>query len=381
MLSAHPRAYVECRDDLLKSIPAGTPVVRAQALDAAKHLSIKGKYPGWLALPDRWGSWWLGAFAAGMKLIREQQPDVIWSTYPIATAHLIGASLARRSGIPWIADFRDPMINGDYPSDPLQRRLWRLLEARVLRQASCCVFTTERAAQVYRDRYPEHAGSKCVVIENGYDEDAFEGNSPSRSGVPDDKLLLLHSGIIYPRDRDPSTFFKAVAGLVADGVLQKDRLCIRFRAPHHGAEVRVLAEQAGLAEVVDIAPPIPYREAIAEMLAADLLLVFQGSHFNSQIPAKIYEYLRSGNPVLALLDLRGDTAEKLREFESPILAQIDEDSSISSAVRRWLLERASVDYAVKTTTDTKKVLRYSRAQQADQLCRVLHKVKAKFELS
>lgn len=366
VLSAHPRAYVECRDDLLNSIPAGTPVLRAQALDAAKHLSIKGKYPGWLALPDRWGSWWPAAFAAGMKLIREQQPDVIWSTYPIATAHLIGASLARRSGIPWIADFRDPMINGDYPSAPLQRRLWQRLEARVLRQASRCVFTTERAAQVYRERYPEHA-DKCVVIENGYDEDAFEGNAPHRAGVPEDKLLMLHSGIIYPRDRDPSTFFKAVAGLVADGVFQKDRLCIRFRAPHHGSEVRVLAEQAGLAEVVDIAPPVPYREAIAEMLAADLLLVFQGRHFNSQIPAKIYEYLRSETPVLGLVDLEGDTAKKLSYFPSVAVAPIDQAEGIKAALRRWIENRSRADFLTVLHEDAEYVRRFSRSTQAEAL--------------
>lgn len=374
VLSAHPRAYVECRDDLLKSIPSGTPVVRAQALDAAKHLSIKGKYPGWLALPDRWGSWWPGAFAAGMKLIREQQPDVIWSTYPIATAHLIGASLARHSGLPWIADFRDPMINGDYPSDPLQRRLWQRLEACVLRQATRCVFTTERAAQVYRDRYPEHAG-KCLVIENGYDEDAFEGNAPHRAGVPDDKLLLLHSGIIYPRDRDPSSFFKAIAGLVADGVLRKDSLCVRFRAPHHGAEVRALAEQAGLAEVVDIAPPIPYREAIAEMLAADLLLVFQGCHFNSQIPAKIYEYLRSATPVLGLVDLQGDTARKLGGFPSVALASIDQAEEIEAALRHWLENRSRADFRAALREDAESVRLFSRSTQAKALGAFLDQIR------
>jgi hypothetical protein len=104
---------VECREDLLKSIPAGTHVERAQALDAAKHLSIKGKYPGWLALPDRWASWWPGAVATGMKIIREQKPDVIWSTYPIATAHLIGASLAERSDMAGRAEEGLPAHNGD----------------------------------------------------------------------------------------------------------------------------------------------------------------------------------------------------------------------------------------------------------------------------
>lgn len=374
VLSAHPRAYVACREDLLKSIPAGTHVERAQALDAAKHLSIKGKYPGWLALPDRWASWWPGAVATGMKIIREQKPDVIWSTYPIATAHLIGASLAERSGLPWIADFRDPMINGDYPSAPLQRKVWQRLEARVIREATRCVFTTERAAQVYRDRYPEHA-AKCLVIENGYDEEAFEGNAPNRMGVADDKLLLLHSGIIYPRDRDPSAFFRAVAQLIEDGVLDKDRLCIRFRAPHHGQEVQALAAQAGLAAVVEVAPPIPYRDAIAEMLAADLLLLFQGSSFNSQIPAKVYEYFRAGVPILGLLDLLGDTAKIINDTGLNYVSKIDSIDSIALSIKKWLLDDSSGLLCNFRERAVKASGRFNRQSQAASLTELLNHVR------
>ena len=136
VLSANPRAYEECRDDLLKSIPKETKVIRAFALDAARHLGIMRKYPSILALPDRWSTWWFGAVWAGLKEIRKEKPSVIWSTYPITSAHLIGATLAKISGLPWVADFRDPMINGDYPSEPLQRRSWQWLESLVLRTAS-----------------------------------------------------------------------------------------------------------------------------------------------------------------------------------------------------------------------------------------------------
>lgn len=366
VLSAHPRAYVECRDDLLKSIPPDTQVVRAPALDAAKHLSIRGKYPGWFALPDRWGTWWPGGVWAGLRIIREQKPDVIWSTYPISTAHLIGATLAKRSGLPWIADFRDPMINGDYPSDPLQRKAWQWLESRVMRTATGCVFTTARAAQEYQKRYPAQA-HKCTVIENGFDEEAFVGNTPKRFGVPDEALLLLHSGIIYPKDRDPSAFFQAVSVLVEQGALSRKKLCIRFRAPHHGAEVKKLAEQFGLSDVVDVAPPIPYRDAIAEMLAADLLLVFQGHNFNAQIPAKIYEYLRTGRPVLGLLDKSGDTATQLSQFESVALADIDGHNDIEMVLAVWLRNRDHEAFQSSLCNDAAEVLRYSRASHTERL--------------
>ena len=115
VLSAHPRAYERTSDDLMADIPEGAIVRRAFALDTARHLSIAGRYIGAMARPDRWVSWKIGAVHEGMRLIRQFRPQAIWSTYPIATAHLIGAELQKRSGLPWIADFRDPMVQDGYP--------------------------------------------------------------------------------------------------------------------------------------------------------------------------------------------------------------------------------------------------------------------------
>lgn len=372
VLTAHPRAYEETRDDLLKSIPEGTRVIRAQALDAARHLSIRRKYLRLCALPDRWSSWWIGAMRAGKEAIRQHKPDVIWSTYPISTAHLIGASLARWSGLPWVADFRDPMINNNYPTDRLQRRAWKALEARVLRDATLCIFTTERAAEVYRARYPESA-ERCRVIENGYDEEAFQGVTPVRNGVSENTLLLLHSGIIYPKDRDPGPFFKAVSTLIAAGRIPRERLCIRFRAPHHADEVAALAQTYGLGDVVDVAPPIPYRAAIAEMLAADLLLVFQGSAFNAQIPAKIYEYVRAMRPILALVDPAGDTASQLKKFQGVYFADIRLPEEIEAAMSVWY---SKSDDGTGDPSELMKnldlVRKYSRESHAQNLAKLLH---------
>ena len=374
VLSAHPRAYVECRDDLLKSIPPGTQVVRAQALDAAKHLSIKGKYPGWFALPDRWASWWPAGVAAGLRIIREQKPDVIWSTYPITTAHLIALALAKRSGLPWTADFRDPMINGGYPAAPLQRKTWQWLESRVFQQATRCVFTTERAAQLYRSRYPAQA-QKCLVIENGFDEEAFEGNEPQRTGVPEGGLLMLHSGIIYPKERDPSAFFAAVRAWLDAGGADASKLVIRFRAPYHGDEVAHLAAQHGLEANVEIAPPVPYQTAIAEMLGADLLLVFQGSAFNAQVPAKIYEYLRTGNPVLGLVDPAGDTAKKLAEFQRVELANIQSTAEIRAAIEQWRAGLKREDTADASAFNIEAIRSNSRLSHAKRLASVFEACK------
>jgi peptidoglycan/xylan/chitin deacetylase (PgdA/CDA1 family)/glycosyltransferase involved in cell wall biosynthesis len=368
VLAANPRAFEQQRNDLVDSIPVRTRVARSFALDAARHLSWRGKYPRLFALPDRWSSWVLPAVWTGMREIRRSRPDLIWSTYPIATAHLIGGSLARLSGLPWVADFRDPMVNLDYPSDRVQRKVWQWLEALVLRNAAACVFTTKRAADLYRSRYPD-AATRCLVIENGYEEEAFVDNPPCREGVPEKEIFILHSGIIYPKDRNPDRFFAALSKMVRQPGLLSQPIRVRFRAAVHTEEVAKLAARHGVADIVEIAPPIPYRQAIAEMMAADLLLVFQGSQFNTQIPAKIYEYLRTGRPVVGLVDKTGDTAAQLRMFEGVALADIDDAVDIEAVLRGWFADQAASGGALMFNRSA--ILAYSRKAQAILLARTL----------
>jgi peptidoglycan/xylan/chitin deacetylase (PgdA/CDA1 family) len=374
VLTAQPLAYEETRTDLIDTIPSTTRVLRAAGLDAARHLSLRGKYPLFLALPDRWSSWWLPAVLKGLRQLRRERTDLIWSTYPLATAHLIGATLARITRLPWVADFRDPMVSANHPQERLKRRFWERLERHVLTHAQLCVFTTERAAADYRKRYPQ-AAARCVVVQNGYDDDVFVGVHADRQGVGPDKLLLLHSGLIYPKDRDPGHFFGAVAALLQQGHLQRDRLLIRFRAPTHGNEVMRVAAAHGLEALVEIAGPLPHAQAIAEMLGADLLLLFQGSGFNAQIPAKIYEYLRAQRPMLAVVDRQGDTAALAAQFQQVFIAAIDSQAENQAALQQWLQGRGD-DARADFSANLARLAMSSRAYHAKLLAQHLELIAA-----
>jgi hypothetical protein len=87
---------------------------------------------------------------------------------------------------------------------------------------------------------------------------------------------------------------------------------------------------------VEIAPAIPYREALAEMMEADALLVLQGADCNHQIPAKVYEYLRAGRPILGLADPRGDTAGVLRAAGIDTIAALESMQDIVAALGRFI---------------------------------------------
>ncbi|MDD2881482.1 MAG: glycosyltransferase [Rhodoferax sp.] len=313
VLSASPHAYDKTDADLLADVPADTVVRRAFALDTARHLQFRRRYLGWMARPDRWISWRFDAVRQGLEMIEAYKPDVIWSTYPIATAHVIASALHRKSGLPWVADFRDPMAQDGYPADHRTWQSYQRIEADAAARARFCVFTTPGAARMYQQRYPGMA-ERMVVLENGYDEESFSSapNAPAvplASGRP---LVMLHSGIVYPSERDPTQLFEALGRLMQAGTLMPHQLRIRFRASVHDDLLNSLAQTHQAQDFIEICPAIPYRDALAEMLDVDALLVMQASNCNAQIPAKVYEYLRAGKPVLGLTDPNGDTAEALR---------------------------------------------------------------------
>jgi glycosyltransferase involved in cell wall biosynthesis len=338
VLTANPRAYTGISNASLAEVPPDLDVRRVFALDAARHLAVNGRYPRVLSVPDRWWSWALGAVPAGLALIRQLKPQALWSTYPIATAHLIGYVLHRLTGIPWIADFRDPMVEDGYPADPLEHRAYEWIQRRAVQHCDRAVFTTPGALRLCVERYPEIPQSRYALIENGYDESAFtqvERSGPS--GVPrEGPLVIVHSGSVYPAERDPRPFFSALAALQSRGQLRPGELRIVLRASGSADYLRTLIDGYGIAGIVTLEPAIGYAAALAEMLAADGLLLLQAASCNRQVPAKLYEYLRARRPVLALTDPGGDTATALGAAGIDTIAPLDSEPDIARVILRFV---------------------------------------------
>lgn len=374
VLTARTSVYEAQNPSQLASIPLNLTVRRAFALDAKRHMGWRGRYLNASALPDRWVSWSLGAIPAGLSMIRAQRPRLIWSTFPIATAHLIGLALHRLTGLPWIADFRDPILQPAYPTNKAQRRMYAWIEQQTIRRCRKAVFTTQGALESYRKRFPEIAAEKFVVIENGYEEDAFDPvpDSASRTAPAAGRpLMLVHSGLLYDTGRDPSAFFEGLARLKATGVVAAATLRIVLRAPGNAPGVRALIDKYGVSDMVATAAPVPYREALAEMGTADGLLLFQGTPFNNQIPAKVYEYFRARKPIFGLVDHAGETARVLDAAGFDDMASIDDAGQIAASLERFLgrLRAGNAHLAPRELVE-----RSSRAHRARQLAALFDEV-------
>jgi glycosyltransferase involved in cell wall biosynthesis len=301
-------AYAVTDLELETQLPASCRVVRTGYLSTRRHLSLVGRYPALLALPDVWVGWFPWAVAAGRRVLKADPIDLVYSTSPHATAHLIARSIARRIRRPWVADFRDPWF--EEPPEPgapdglLFRSLDRRLERSVIESCSAVVASTTGLCELLRKRYPYVFHEKFCAIFNGYDEADFKDMDIEISGHGD-RMNIVHAGSLNPKFRDPRPLFRALRRCADTRRIDLARVRLRLvgGGAFAGSEVvRAAINSLGLDDVVQIVPRVPYAQSLHELANSDLLLLIQASTDTvSLVPAKLYEYLRTQRPVLALV--------------------------------------------------------------------------------
>ncbi|SRR5581483_4170245 len=372
VLTANPRAYPKTGVQQLAEIPQNVVVRRAFACDTARHLSVGGRYLRSMALPDQWVSWWCGAVISGLSLIKRYKPSVIWSTYPIATAHLIGLTLKRLTGLPWIADFRDSMTEDHYPRDVWTRRTYLWIERRAVKHAARFVFTASSTRQMYLTRYPALKSENCILIPNGFDDDDFDGiNSEPSASCHARPVRLLHAGLIYTDDRDPRAFFRAIARLKKEGRVNARELIVDLRASGSEAYYGKLLAELNIDDIVRLLPPLPYREALNDCADADALIILQAGSCDHQIPAKAYEYLRLRKPILALTTSAGDTSALLVQVGGATIIDLADEDEIYRRLPSFI---DAVRAKRHELPDPAMVKRFSRKHQTLELSNCLHQM-------
>lgn len=368
VLTVRPSAYEDTSCDNESLLPSNVRVERAWAVDTRRSLSVFGRYPLALALPDRWQSWILGAFVKGSRIIRSWRPNAVMSTYPIPSAHVIGYLLTRGFRLPWIAEFRDPMLQANYPANSWERRAYAMIENVVFDNAAQVVVTTEGCRQMYLDRFPNFRREAITTISNGYDPAMFqEAVSVPPTDTPH-KVVLLHSGLLYPHERNPAAFLDAVRSLSLSGFLDGLDVEFRFRASGNTRAYNTMVRELEIDKYVTFLPRISYQKALEEMRSADALMLFQADNCNSQIPAKVYEYFYCQRPILGLTDPQGETGKLLQRVGIRAIAKLEDRGRIEAELRSFLKELTSKSPFVVSIDHAK---RFSRETLTSDLSDVL----------
>lgn len=368
VLTIQSGAYEDTEIKNERFIPNHVRVERACGFNARRRFAILGRYPLILALPDRWQSWIVGGYFRGSAIVREWKPDVIMSTYPIPSAHLIGYLLHRKFDLPWVAEFRDPMLQQSYPASAWERWAYSKVEQLVFGNASQVVVTAGGCRQMYLDRFPNFDSESICTISNGYDRTVFEEEPTSIDSRRSNKITLLHSGLLYPHERNPDAFFRAVRSLSQKGVLEDWNIEFRFRASGNEDSYRKIIGELEIEPYVSFHPRLSYAEAVQEMQSVNALMIFQADNCNFQIPAKIYEYLYCRKPIIGLTDPCGDTGKLLQGLGIRSIAKLEDSDQIERVLYNFLHDLHKGDnYTVPMTS----VEKFSRESLTKDLGRVL----------
>ena len=223
---------------------------------------------------------------------------------------------------------------------------------------------------MYRERYPWLAAEKCALVPNGYDDEDFEGIEPAAAHEPATNRLLrlLHLGLLYPEERDPRPFFRAIARLKKEGRVSPQTLRIDLRASGYESMYVQMIRDFGVDGIVNLLAPLPYREALRDAAEADGLLLFQAANCDHQIPAKAYEYLRLRRPILALTSGTGDTAVLLRSTGGATIVDLAGEEAIYRALPDFLAAVARGEHSLPNESAARQ---YSRRNQAREVAQYL----------
>ena len=285
------------------------------------------------------------AYRAARRLLREKV-DMVYTSAPSHSTNLVGLLLRRLHGVRWAAEFRDPWC---YPQGvtvtPFVGRANRLLEGLSIRAADHLVTVTDTTAELYRQRLGPGAG-KVVVARNG-----IPGFTAREARRPGDPFRIVYSGSIYG-GRDPRAFIRAVARVEPECRAAGVNLAVDIFAGDARADLPLapLVEELGLGEIVRVHDWLPHDEIQRVLRSADLLLLLAQQQ-PLQVPNKLYEYLGTRVPILAIADDHGETARMLREAGGHYVVPRDAPDDIARALWQAIANRDSLPAAPPATVE------------------------------
>lgn len=287
-------------------------------------LTLRGN----LLIPDPRCFWIRPSVKFLLDYLKEHPVDAIITTGPPHSMHRIGLGLHRKTGLPWIADFRDPWTNIDFykelnltkPADKIHRRM----EQQIISEADCVVSVTPTWCAEFAAKHPK----KIALVHNGYDE----ADVAEKGTALDAEFSLVHIGSINAA-RNPKVLWKALRELDEEKPELRGKLKVKLVG---NIEEIVFSdiEQYKLQDFVEIVGYLSHQEAIDFQRKAQLLLLLINNtpNANGILTGKLYEYMASGRPTLAIGPTGSDIAKLLTETDAGTIVDFDDVAGMKVAL-------------------------------------------------
>ncbi len=447
VLTVQEGAYPNHDPSLVNAVPSSVPIHRTGAFDPlalyqkmnsgdglpagslGDSSSLLEKAARWVRanvfIPDARVGWWPFAHVRGKQLLDTGRFDAILSSGAPHSVHLAGRSLAKATGVPWVADLHDPWTDisyyDDFPHTRWAKGLDERLEKNVLKDATVVTTVSPSWVELFRSKVPGTYG----VAENGFDAQAFSlvhpggptrsegsslqasiaarqasvldpamhgaargnetgGNEAGENAVARDSdasapkasaereegeaFVISHVGKLYA-SRNPTAVWDAVASLQDEGAVPN--LVIRLIGTVDPAVMKAIRER-GLEDRVERVSFIPHDEAIRAMAASTLLLLViePFAQARGMITSKLYEYLASGRPVIGVGPPDGDAAALLSKHDAGLMVDWNDARSARDTIREHY--DAWATGTPKDGAAWEALQQHNREQQAFRMADYLH---------
>jgi glycosyltransferase involved in cell wall biosynthesis len=276
----------------------------------------------WIIIPDEFILWLPCAVLEGLNIVRNERINVIYSTAPPFSNHIIAVILKRLLNIALVIDFRDAWVSNParkFQDTKGRRIIESFLEKIVIRNSDVIISTTHGITQDFRARYPLEPATKFVTITNGYDREELETAEINKNFIPN-KMRIVHTGYLS-KERSPKSFLKALRLLFDEKPALENEIEVYFIGENNEfideMKIEDYIRKYSLSTVVKVTGHIPRTESMYYQMSADILLLIIGiipkdKIFTYGIASKVFDYMLAKRPILSISDI-GPVSEIIEE--------------------------------------------------------------------
>ncbi len=290
-------------------------------------------------IPDARKGWNKYAYLAARKVMAEEDIEVVITTGPPHSTHLVGLRLQKELGVKWVADFRDPWTDIYYndlmAQTAVAQKKDRALEMSVLDAANLVVANCASNAELLHEKKGK---ARVEVVENGYDAVDFENVGRQES----DTFNIVFTGTMAA-SYNPGVFINVLRKLED----QMDKKFYWHIAGNIDPAIKSQIELAGLTDNCRFYGYLPHNEVVQLMVNADVLLnLFPETKNDRGIPGKLFEYLAARRPILSIGPKEGDAAKIIAECEGGQTFERNEEVEMYQYIKEhfdiWMTNSASI---------------------------------------
>ena len=321
VLTGEIRGWTQVDEQLLESVPTDVEVRRVGSIDLtglwqSLHHRASQKQPSaaikptavpisaqglstflnrWVMIPDKFFPWIRPAAQVGEQIVRERHIDVVYSTLDPASDHLVAHRLRRKTGVRYVAEFRDLWLGSPYfaRAHPtfLHRALHAKLEKQVVNGCSAAVALSRGIQQYFEKTYPL---CRSRVIYNCFDPQEYPP-----AALPPEAFTVLYAGAFYS-SRSPEPFMAGFFQFLQKHALQPSEARFVILGGSSDLNLNAMAKRQNIEAYMDLVARLPHKETLARMQSASTLLTVQSPEDNVHVPGKLFEYIGARRPIFAM---------------------------------------------------------------------------------